>query len=129
MRRQDSAAAVAAMDQPAVLRQLRPRWIGKDWLAALGGPSDRSFTDWTIFRTRLQTRAPAACDRATRATVFTNRNSARAGTVNAGTGLHLRRAHEERQALLATRPRSSALLAAQRPAGDATGGKVSDQRV
>lgn len=116
MRRQDSAAAVAAMDQPPVLRQLFSSRVCEGLPPAIGGSHDCSFTDRIVDRTRLQTRASTAGDRTPRATVFTTRHANHSTAGNTRTGLHLRRPHEKRQTLLPPRPRSSALLATQRHA-------------
>jgi len=129
MRRQDSAAAVAAVDQSPVLRQLLPKQIRERLLAACGSSDSRSFTDWNLDRPRLSTRAPAAGDRATRSAVVSDNDARHSSTFNHGTGLHLRRSHKEGQTLLPPRPRSSALLATQRFAGDVAGREVIDQRV
>ena len=130
MWRQDRAAALAAMDQPPFLRQVFPRGTSEGLLAPLGCSDIRSLTNWNFDRTRFSTRAPATGDRATGASVFLpNRNANHSTTINDRTGLHLRRADEERQTLLAPRTRPSALLATQRAAGDVAAGEAGDQRV
>jgi hypothetical protein len=82
MRRQDSAAAVAAMDQPPVLRRVFSRRAREGLLAAIVSSDDCSSTDRIVDRARLPARAPAAGDRTPRSNVFTIRHAAYSTTSN-----------------------------------------------
>jgi len=127
MRRQDSASALARLDQPAVLQQvlfavcanaLDSTYVGRN---SVGLPR-------TADRPRVPSRTSTAGDSAHR--YFTrDKRITRAIASDSRTNLHVWCKNQERHTLLKACSWSSALLATQRRSGDAPSGKINYPRV
>ena len=94
MRREDRASALACMDQPQVLRYMFS-YSRQGLLAAKAGSNRCSVGRGNSDRTRQPPRAPTANHRASGSILHATDRS-NSITHAHGSGLHLRRAHEER---------------------------------
>ena len=131
---EDCAAALACLDQPAFLRQVRSR-VCEDELAQAIAFVSSAFALRCADRTRLPPRALAS-DHRTRYAV-TNINTQRGFGDDQRTAtfstdrrcLHLRRAHKERHPVFPPRTWTSTLLATQRRLCNAAARKAARKRV
>jgi hypothetical protein len=123
MRGKDRSPALASLDQPAILRPVCGGiYSGTDRARDVRGGrlTGHRRTDWTRDEATTATTRHRAFRQYTRSAKFIKRACAGHG----GRRLHLRRAHQERHTLLATRSWPSALLATQRRGSDAASGEV-----
>jgi len=118
MRGKDRPLALAFLDQQTILRPLL-RAILAPASTATSNSSNRFAGRGSFARTRNQAAAATTSDRAPGQHTGDAEFSDRLGASNSRRRLHLRRANQERNALLATRSWTSALLATQGSAGDA----------
>jgi len=123
MRREDRPAALACMDQSQVLRQVLSRF-GENALATSCLHDPHYFVRRIFLRAWLPARTASDCHRAARTVVVPDRYNSTTHALRSG--VYLRRPHEERQTVLAPRPWSSSLLAAQGNARDAASRKAND---
>ena len=118
MRREDRAAALACLDQPAILRPVL--------LARLGKTQRLQRVVITVVLIFLGVLIGRGCRRESPPLVIQRPVSIQSPHAHSACGhkrrdLHLRRENKERHALFAARTWSSALLAAQRREGDVAG--------
>jgi hypothetical protein len=124
MRRKDYSPALASLDESEVLRWLYSA-VPSRALAVVVSGDCHSLVPRFYFRSCSKAE-PAATGYSTKRTCAdiittncTGYHISDTGVPGRGTGLHLRRAHKERHAVLPSRAWSGTLLAAQRYAGNA----------
>jgi hypothetical protein len=122
---EDCAAALVRLDQQTVLRQVFPH-VCQSALATTVAHHIRRATFRSPARPWLPPGAASADHRASHCAhdVEIRKRQRRSIFTCNRSGLHLRRAHKERHALLTPRPWTRALLATQRRASDAAVGEA-----